>query len=118
VDRVGLRRAAARTRAVDRACAGRAAGGVGIGRPRFAGNRAPSAKNNDRKLWQVKTWCMPPTANADCVYHREEGLRVYQWPYDHRAPVVCMDEASKPLIGEVTTPLPLRVGRATCEDDA
>jgi DDE superfamily endonuclease len=29
-----------------------------------------------------------------------------------------MDEASKPLIGEVTTPLPLRVGRATCEDDA
>src|SRR6266576_3654098 len=46
----------------------------------------------------------------------EDVLRVYQLPYDHRAPVVCMDEASKQLIGEVTAPLPLRVGRATCED--
>ena len=64
----------------------------------------------------MKTWCIPPTANADFVYHMEDVLRVYQLPYDHRAPVVCMDEASKQLIGEVTAPLPLRVGRATCED--
>ena len=66
----------------------------------------------------MKTWCIPPTANADFVYHMEDVLRVYQLPYDHRAPVVCMDEASQQLIGEVTTPLPLRVGRATCEDYA
>ena len=46
----------------------------------------------------------------------EDVLRVYQLPYDHRAPVVCMDEASKQLIGEVTAPLPLRAGRVTCED--
>ena len=103
---------------MDRAFAGRSAGGGGICRPRFAGNRAPSAKKNDLKLWQVKTWCIPPTANADFVYHMEDVLRVYQLPYDHRAPVVCMDEASKQLIGEVTAPLPLRVGRAPCEDYA
>jgi len=66
----------------------------------------------------VKTWGIPPTANADFVYHMEDVLRVYQLPYDHRTPVVCMDEASKQLIGEVTAPLPLRVGRATCEDYA
>ena len=33
---------------------------------------------NDLKLWQVKTWCIPPKANADFVYHMEEsaaGLR-------------------------------------------
>ena len=66
----------------------------------------------------MKTWCIPPTANADFVYHMEDVLRVYQLPYDHRAPVVCMDEASKQLIGEVTAPLPLRVGRAPCEDYA
>jgi DDE superfamily endonuclease len=64
----------------------------------------------------VKTWCIPPTANADFVYHMEDVLWVYQLPYDHRAPVVCMDEASKQLIGEVNAPLPLRAGRVTCED--
>jgi len=66
----------------------------------------------------VKTWCIPPTATADFVYHMEDVLRVYQWPDDHRAPVVCMDEASQQLIGEVTAPLPLRAGRVTCEDSA
>jgi len=45
----------------------------------------------------VKTWYIPPTANADFVYHMEDVLRVYQLPYDHRTPVVCMDEASKQL---------------------
>ena len=66
----------------------------------------------------MKTWCIPPKANAEFVYHMEDVLRVYQLPYDRRYPVVCMDEASKQLIGEVTAPLPLRVGRATCEDYA
>jgi hypothetical protein len=52
----------------------------------------------------VKTWCIPPKANADFVYHMEDVLRVYQMPYDQRYPVVCMDEASKQLIGEVKPP--------------
>jgi hypothetical protein len=60
---------------------------------------------------------MPPRANADFVYHMEDVLRVYQLPYDSGYPVVCMDEASKQLIGEVNTPLPLGAGRVKCEDD-
>jgi len=61
---------------------------------------------------------MPPTANADFVYHMEDVLQVYQLPYDRRYPVVCMDEASKQLIGEVNAPLPLCAGRVKCEDYA
>ena len=64
----------------------------------------------------MKTWCIPPTANADFVYHMEDVLQVYQLPYDRRYPVVCMDEASKQLIGEVNAPLPLRAGRVKGED--
>jgi hypothetical protein len=61
---------------------------------------------------------MPPTANADFVYHMEDVLWVYPLPYDRRYPVICMDEASKQLIGEVNASLPLRAGRVRCEDYA
>jgi hypothetical protein len=54
----------------------------------------------------VKTWCIPPKANADFVWHMEDVLQTYQLPYDRRIPVVCMDEASKQLIGEVEEPCP------------
>jgi hypothetical protein len=46
----------------------------------------------------------------------EDVLGVYQLPYDRRYPVVCMDEASKQLIGEVNVPLPPGAGRPKCED--
>jgi len=49
----------------------------------------------------VKTWCIPPKANADFVWHMEDVLQTYHLPYNPRIPVVCMDEASKQLIGEV-----------------
>ena len=35
----------------------------------------------------------------------EEVLAVYQLPYDPRFPLVCMDESSKQLIGEVQPPI-------------
>lgn len=41
----------------------------------------------------------------------EDVLDVYQRPYDPRFPVICMDEASKQLIGEVRKPLPLKPGQ-------
>jgi hypothetical protein len=59
---------------------------------------------------------MPPKANAAFVYHMEDVLRLYHMPYDRPYPVVCMDEASKQLIGEVNAPLPLRSGAVKCED--
>jgi hypothetical protein len=41
----------------------------------------------------------------------EDVLDLYQQPYDPGAPVVCMDEASKQLVGEVRRPLPSLPGR-------
>ena len=40
----------------------------------------------------------------------EDVLDVYARPYDSRFPVICMDEASKQLVGEVRDPLPMRPG--------
>lgn len=41
----------------------------------------------------------------------EDVLQVYQRPYDPTLPVVCMDEASKQLIGEVARVLPTKPGQ-------
>ena len=41
----------------------------------------------------------------------EDVLELYQQPHDSNAPVVCMDEASKQLVGEVRTPIPGAAGR-------
>lgn len=41
----------------------------------------------------------------------EDVLAVYALPYDPLYPVVCMDESSKQLIGEVHDPLPAAPGR-------
>ena len=63
-------------------------------------------------------WCIPPTASADFVYHMEDVLDVYHRPADPQHPVVCLDEATKQLIGEVREPLPARPGeveRCDCE---
>src|SRR5450432_2820595 len=41
----------------------------------------------------------------------EDVLEVYHRPYDERRPLVCLDEASKQLIGETVQPLPAEPGR-------
>lgn len=41
----------------------------------------------------------------------EDVLDLYQQPYDPDAPVVCMDETSKQLVGEVRRPEPAEPGR-------
>jgi hypothetical protein len=64
----------------------------------------------------VKVWCIPPKANADFVWRMEDVLQTYQLPYNRRIPVVCMDEASKQLIGEVEKPLRVKPGKPKCED--
>jgi hypothetical protein len=46
----------------------------------------------------------------------EDVLEVYRLPADPRFPVVCMDESSKQLVGEVTPPLPLAPGRGQILD--
>jgi len=46
----------------------------------------------------------------------EDVLDVYHRPYDAQRPIVCMDECSKQLIGEVRTPLPMRPGQTAKYD--
>jgi hypothetical protein len=63
-------------------------------------------------------WCIPPHANAEFVWRMEDVLATYKLPYDPRFPVVCMDESSKQLVGEVRQPLeaqPSRVRRMDSE---
>ena len=58
-----------------------------------------------------KCWCIPPKTDAEFVCRMEDVLELYRLPYDVRFPVVCMDEASKQLIGEVRTPLGVAEGK-------
>lgn len=46
----------------------------------------------------------------------EEVLDIYKKPYDPQHPVLCMDEMSTQLIGEVRPPLPTAPGK-TLKDD-
>ena len=57
-----------------------------------------------------KQWCIPPKANAEFVCKMEDVLEVYSRPYDCEYPVVCMDEASKQLVRETRTPIPMEPG--------
>jgi DDE superfamily endonuclease len=63
-------------------------------------------------------WCIPPKQSAEFVCHLEDVLDVYCRPADPRRPVVCLDELSTQLVGEVRMPLPFRPGqiaRYDCE---
>jgi DDE superfamily endonuclease len=55
-------------------------------------------------------WCIPPAANGAFVAQMEDVLDVYTRPEDPACPLVCMDEASKQLVGETRVPLPARPG--------
>jgi hypothetical protein len=47
----------------------------------------------------------------------EDVLEVYHLPFDPDYPVVCMDESSKQLIGEVRDPIPCKPGQIERVDD-
>jgi hypothetical protein len=63
-----------------------------------------------------KQWCIPPKANAEFVWKMEDVLEVYKRPYDPKRPVVCLDETSKQLIGEVAVPAPPAPGQVAHYD--
>jgi hypothetical protein len=56
-------------------------------------------------------WCIPPAADCEFVAAMEDVLAVYERPEDPRRPLVCLDELSKQLIGEVRAPQPAAPGR-------
>ncbi len=47
----------------------------------------------------------------------EDILEVYERPYNPKFPVVCMDESSVQLIGEVQEPIPAAPGHPVLKDD-
>jgi hypothetical protein len=59
---------------------------------------------------------LPEAPSAEFVAAMEDVLEVYHRPYDAQRPVVCMDECSKQLIGEVREPLPPKPGHVARED--
>lgn len=71
---------------------------------------------NDIKPWIVKAWCTPPQADAEFVWRMEDVLQTYMQPYNPRYPVVCFDEASKQLFGEVKPPRRVGPGRPAHRD--
>jgi hypothetical protein len=63
-------------------------------------------------------WCIPPERDCEFVAAMEDVLEVYKRPADPAKPVVCLDESSKQLVGEIRTPLPPAPGvpaRYDCE---
>lgn len=61
-------------------------------------------------------WCIPPEADAEFVWHMEDVLDVYTRPFDPRRPVLCLDETSRQLLGEVTPALPAVPGHPARQD--
>ena len=54
---------------------------------------------------------IPPKVDAEFVAAMEDVLEVYHRPYDEARPLVCLDEASKQLVGEVIEPIPAEPGQ-------
>jgi hypothetical protein len=53
---------------------------------------------------------IPPKSDAAFVAAMEDVLEVDHRPYNERRPLVCLDETSKQLVGEVVEPIPAEPG--------
>src|ERR671933_2326031 len=65
---------------------------------------------NALKPWRQKMWCIPEV-NGEYVARMEDVLDLYAEPPDPSYPVVCLDESSLQLIGEVREAIPAEPGR-------
>lgn len=61
----------------------------------------------------MKRFCIPERDSARFVAQMEQVLDVYAAPPDPKRPLVCMDEASKQLLGDAVEPLPMEPARPT-----
>jgi hypothetical protein len=68
------------------------------------------------KPWRKEQWVLPAQADAEFACAMEDVLEVYTRPCDATQPVVCVDEASKQLVADVTPPLPMESGQPVRED--
>lgn len=60
---------------------------------------------------------IPQEQNAEFVARMEDVLEVFHRACDPSCPVVCIDESSKQLIGEMRAPLPMGPGSIRKPDD-
>jgi hypothetical protein len=54
--------------------------------------------------------------DGEFIHRMEDVLEWYAEPYDPKRPVVCFDECSKELRGQVAEPIPVSPGRPAKED--
>ena len=65
---------------------------------------------NHLKPWRKEMWCIPQV-DGQYVAHMEDVLDLYAEAPDPKRPVVCFDESSIQLIGEVREPIPAAPGQ-------
>ena len=114
-DRLCVQRSARRSHALDTPVVGRQGGGVGVCREHLPGDGAPDAQKNELKPWKKKEWCIPKVS-GEFVARMEDVLDLYQPEYNPERPVVCFDETSRQLTGEVRPPIEAAPGRVARYD--
>jgi len=65
---------------------------------------------NGLKPWRKEMWCIPKV-DGEYVAHMEDVLDLYAEPPDPTRPLVCFDETSVQLIGEVREPIAAKPGQ-------
>jgi len=65
---------------------------------------------NGLKPWRRDMWCIPKV-DGEYVARMEDVLDLYAEAPDPERPVICFDETSVQLIGEVRQPIPAKPGR-------
>ena len=68
-------------------------------------------KKNKLKPWLDKYWCIGPSHDGNYVFNLEDVLDVYVQPYNEKRPLVCVDEGSVQLVGDVRDPLAMEPGK-------
>ena len=68
------------------------------------------------KPWLKEHWVLPKEGDADFVSAMEDVLEVYTRSLDEKRPLLCVDEASKQLVADVTPPIPMRPGQPARQD--
>ena len=76
----------------------------GAGRAPGRGRHSRSHPENALEPWLSERWCPAPTADPAVVWPMEGVLDNDARPYDPARPVVCLDETSRRLLGEVRHP--------------
>ena len=67
-------------------------------------------KKNELKPWKKKEWCIP-RVSGEFVARMEDVLDLYHQEYNPERPVVCFDETSRQLTGDVRLPIKAAPGR-------